>query len=74
MEAARQECQLLKSLEHPNIVQYKDSFEEENSLYIAMAFCEDGDLYTKLKERKGVLLPENQIIEWLIQITMALKV
>jgi NIMA (never in mitosis gene a)-related kinase len=41
-----------------------------------MAYCEGGDLYTKLKERKANkdLLPENQIVEWFVQICMALQV
>ena len=38
-----------------------------------MAFCEGGDLYTKLKYRKKQLLNEKQIIEWFIQITLALQ-
>jgi serine/threonine protein kinase len=41
-----------------------------------MAYCEGGDLYTKLKEKKSKKesLTENQIIEWFIQICMALQV
>jgi NIMA (never in mitosis gene a)-related kinase len=41
-----------------------------------MAYCEGGDLYTKLKERKTNKqpLPENQIIEWFVQICMAIQV
>jgi NIMA (never in mitosis gene a)-related kinase len=41
-----------------------------------MAYCEGGDLYTKLKEKKSKKesLTENQIIEWFIQICMAIQV
>ncbi|CAF4977417.1 unnamed protein product, partial [Rotaria magnacalcarata] len=40
-----------------------------------MAYCEGGDLYTKLKERKANKQPltENQIVEWFVQICMALQ-
>ncbi|XP_039931896.1 serine/threonine-protein kinase Nek4 isoform X2 [Hirundo rustica] len=38
-----------------------------------MGFCEGGDLYHKLKEQKGKLLPENQVVEWFVQISMALQ-
>ncbi|XP_035750587.1 serine/threonine-protein kinase Nek4 isoform X4 [Egretta garzetta] len=38
-----------------------------------MGFCEGGDLYHKLKEQKGKLLPENQVVEWFVQIAMALQ-
>lgn len=43
-------------------------------LYIVMGFCEGGDLYRKLKEQKGQLLPESQVVEWFVQIAMALQV
>ncbi|XP_066284040.1 serine/threonine-protein kinase Nek4-like [Branchiostoma lanceolatum] len=73
-KAAEQEAKLLSKLRHPNIVNYKDSFEtEEGMLYIAMGFCEGGDLYTRLKNQKGVLLEEEQVVEWFVQITMALQ-
>ncbi len=61
-------------LKHPNIVSYKDSFETDNGfLYIAMGFCE-GDLYNRLKEQKGLALEERQVVEWFVQIAMALQV
>ncbi|XP_066900088.1 serine/threonine-protein kinase Nek4 isoform X18 [Kogia breviceps] len=38
-----------------------------------MGFCEGGDLYRKLKEQKGRLLSESQVVEWFVQIAMALQ-
>lgn len=72
--SAEQEAKLLSRLKHPNIVSYKDSFEKDGILYIAMQFCEGGDLYTKLKENKGQALEERQVVEWFVQIAMALQV
>ncbi|XP_054832920.1 serine/threonine-protein kinase Nek4 isoform X2 [Eublepharis macularius] len=73
-KAAEQEAQLLSQLKHPNIVTYRESWEgEDGLLYIVMGFCEGGDLYHKLKEQKGTLLPENQVVEWFVQIAMALQ-
>ncbi|KAJ6667684.1 hypothetical protein lerEdw1_016005 [Lerista edwardsae] len=73
-KAAEQEAQLLSQLKHPNIVTYRESWEgEDGLLYIVMGFCEGGDLYHKLKEQKGKLLPENQVVEWFVQIAMALQ-
>ncbi|XP_028747109.1 serine/threonine-protein kinase Nek4 isoform X2 [Peromyscus leucopus] len=61
--AAEQEAQLLSQLKHPNIVTYKESWEGgDGLLYIVMGFCEGGDLYRKLKEQKGQLLPESQYL------------
>lgn len=72
--SAEQEAKLLSKLKHPNIVSYKDCFEKDGFLYIAMQYCEGGDLYNKLKEQKGTLLDERQLVEWFVQIAMALQV
>ena len=41
-----------------------------------MGYCEGGDLYTKLKEqgKRNEHLSEKQIVEWFVQIAMALQV
>lgn len=73
--AAEQEAQLLSQLRHPNIVTYRESWEGDDcQLYIVMGFCEGGDLYHRLKQQKGELLPERQVVEWFVQIAMALQV
>ncbi|CAL1534577.1 unnamed protein product [Lymnaea stagnalis] len=73
-KSAEQEAKLLSKLKHPNIVAYKDSFETDNGfLYIAMQYCEGGDLYARLKEQKSVPLEERQVVEWFVQIAMALQ-
>ncbi|XP_060766448.1 serine/threonine-protein kinase Nek4 isoform X3 [Neoarius graeffei] len=72
--AAEQEAQLLSQLKHPNIVTYRESWEgADYQLYIVMRFCEGGDLYHRLKQQKGELLPERQVVEWFVQIAMALQ-
>jgi len=43
-------------------------------LHIIMAYCEGGDLSSQLKACKGVPLAEDQVIEWFVQITLALQV
>ncbi|XP_078487797.1 uncharacterized protein LOC100184532 [Ciona intestinalis] len=75
-KAAESEAKLLSQLKHPNIVSYKDSFENDDGfLYIVMGFAEGGDLYTKLREQreKDEFLPEVQVVRWFIQICMALQ-
>ncbi|XP_028679946.1 serine/threonine-protein kinase Nek4 isoform X3 [Erpetoichthys calabaricus] len=73
-KAAEQEAQLLSRLRHPNIVTYRESWEgDDGQLYIVMGFCEGGDLYHRLKEQKGHLLAESQVVEWFVQIAMALQ-
>ncbi|KAI5093641.1 serine/threonine-protein kinase Nek4 isoform X1 [Silurus meridionalis] len=60
--AAEQEAQLLSQLKHLNIVTYRESWEgKDHQLYIVMGFCEGGDLYHRLKQQNGELLPERQL-------------
>ncbi|XP_031549090.1 serine/threonine-protein kinase Nek4-like [Actinia tenebrosa] len=73
-KAAEQEAKLLSQLRHPNIVSYRESFQgEQGFLFIIMNYCEGGDLYSKLKAQKSTLLDEKQIVEWFVQIAMALQ-
>ncbi|KAL0477615.1 NEK1 [Acrasis kona] len=72
-KAAQQEVTLLQSLQHPNIVSYRDSFMDngEKDLCIVMSHCAGGDLGGKLKNHKGPI-PEDQLIKWFVQIALAL--
>ncbi|XP_056132296.1 serine/threonine-protein kinase Nek1 [Lampris incognitus] len=72
-QESRKEVAVLANMSHPNIVQYKESFEEEGCLYIVMDYCEGGDLFKKINSQKGVLFPEEQILNWFVQICLALK-
>ncbi|KAL8207260.1 UNVERIFIED_CONTAM: Serine/threonine-protein kinase Nek1 [Gekko kuhli] len=60
-------------MKHPNIVLYRESFEESGCLYIVMDYCEGGDLFKKINAQKGVLFSEDQIMDWFVQICLALK-
>ncbi|XP_061280899.1 serine/threonine-protein kinase Nek1 isoform X6 [Bos javanicus] len=72
-EESRREVAVLANMRHPNIVQYRESFEENGSLYIVMDYCEGGDLFKRINAQKGVLFQEDQILDWFVQICLALK-
>ncbi|XP_053501405.1 serine/threonine-protein kinase Nek1 isoform X4 [Ictalurus furcatus] len=72
-QESRKEVAVLANMSHPNIVQYKESFEEKGCLYIVMDYCEGGDLFKKINNQKGLLFPEEQILDWFVQICLALK-
>eukprot|EP00924_Labyrinthula_sp_SR-Ha-C_P007206 maker-scaffold_8-snap-gene-12.55-mRNA-1 protein AED:0.01 eAED:0.01 QI:347/1/1/1/1/1/2/250/373 len=42
------EVDILKSLNHQNVVRFYDYFEEENVMYICMEYCSGGELYEKV--------------------------
>ncbi|XP_062271156.1 interferon-induced very large GTPase 1-like [Scomber scombrus] len=75
-QKAQQEVEVLSNMSHPFIVQYKESFEERGCLYIVMDYCEGGDLFEKIsaqKREQGQLFSEEQILDWFVQICLALK-
>jgi NIMA (never in mitosis gene a)-related kinase len=78
-EAALAEVETLKRLQlprpHPFVVRYLESFLWHDTLHIVMTYCAGGDLHAHLKERKaqGRFLPEHVIVDWLIQLLLAIR-
>ncbi|XP_067445516.1 interferon-induced very large GTPase 1-like isoform X3 [Thunnus thynnus] len=72
-QKAQKEVEVLANMSHPNIVKYKESFEVKGHLCIVMDYCEGGDLLEKIKSQKGELFSEEQILDWFVQICLALK-
>jgi NIMA (never in mitosis gene a)-related kinase len=38
-----------------------------------MDYCDGGDLHSRIKAQRGILFNEDQILDWFVQITLALK-
>ena len=72
-DAAHKECGILEALRHPNIIEHRESFEQDGKLCIIMAFADGGDLTGRIKAQKGKLFPEEQVLDWFCQIALALK-
>ena len=66
----------MKTLNHPHIIKYIDSFiiEKDETLVIVMDYCEEGDLahHISKKQKKKEHFPEKLILNWFLQILMAL--
>ena len=67
------EVEVMKSLNHPNIVGYKASFKDNGRLYIAMEYIDGGDLAKFIADRKTRLLSEEQVLNIFVQIIVGLK-
>ncbi|XP_036617841.1 serine/threonine-protein kinase Nek11 [Trichosurus vulpecula] len=69
---ANLEAQLLSKLDHPAIVKFHASFVERDNFCIITEYCEGRDLDCKIQEYKeaGNTFPENQIMEWFIQLLL----
>jgi len=76
-ENALTEVRIMASINHPNVIGYKEAFIDEtnNSLCIVMEFADDGDLLQKINahKRKATFFTEKQIWDLFIQTIRGLK-
>jgi len=76
-ENALNEVRILASINHPNIIEYKEAFFDEDSktLNIIMEFADDGDMDTKIKNhiKNKTFFTEIEIWSYIIQMAKALK-
>ena len=77
-EKALQEVKILKKCKHPNIIAFKEAFitrYPNRALHLVTEYADSGDLHQKIEsqKKKNQLFSESQIIDWLIQICLALK-
>lgn len=74
ISSCKQEVDLLRKLNHPFIVNYKESFVDNKSktLNIVMVYCDGGDLASRIKAANGKLFSEDQILSWFTQIALGM--
>ena len=72
---SKQESDLLKQLNHPNIVGHKENFLEKGKIIIIMEHCEGGDLSKLIKKNSlsQQYFPESQAAIWFSQLAKALE-
>ena len=54
------EINVMKILNHKNIVGYRDYIQSASNYYLVLEICNQGDLKDYLKKQKSGLLPENE--------------
>jgi serine/threonine protein kinase len=47
----REEAEMMKRLDHPNIIRIKDTFETDNIIFIVMELVRGGDLFDRILEK-----------------------
>ena len=71
------ESKILQKLDHQNIIKFYDVFIEKKSeitLNLVTEYADGGDLSEKIKnQKKNNYFPENEILDYFIQICFALK-
>ncbi|CAD8099627.1 unnamed protein product [Paramecium sonneborni] len=75
---ALNEVRILASIQHQNIIMYKEAFIDQvsNSLCIVMELASDGDLYQRIQKciKAGSFFQENEILRYAFQILSALNI
>lgn len=69
LDRIEKEIEIIKSLNHPNIIQYKNIFTDDNNIYIVSEYCNGGTL----KELIETCLSEKEKKTCMIQIKNAMK-
>lgn len=64
MEQFTREAHILAAIDHPNLVDVKDFFEENGAHYLVMAYI-DGETLQQVLERSPGPLPIEQVLTWL---------
>ncbi|KAA6372413.1 MAG: putative G2-specific protein kinase nimA, partial [Streblomastix strix] len=72
-EESINEIRVLSKLQHPNIVSYRESFVEKGLLCIVMDYADGGDLFQRIQKQKGQFMPEDEILNYFVQICLAIK-
>ncbi|KAM9465717.1 serine/threonine-protein kinase Nek9 isoform 1-T1 [Clarias gariepinus] len=65
------EISILSILQHNNIIAYYNHFMDKNSLLIELEYCNGGNLYDKINQRRGHLFAQEDVIWYLFQIASA---
>jgi serine/threonine protein kinase len=48
LDAIREEVSILTKLDHPNIVKYYETYEDEKNIYLVMEYIGGGELFEKI--------------------------
>ena len=71
-QMALNEVKVLSMLNHPHIISYYDSFEEEGNMLIEMEYADGGTLAEYLTQQTQPL-PEHKVLEMFLQIAEAIS-
>lgn len=48
LELLRREIDVLREVDHPNIIKFYDTYEDNTNIFIVMEYCSGGELFTKI--------------------------
>jgi NIMA (never in mitosis gene a)-related kinase len=77
----QREIEILAKVNHPNIVRYREHFQDGALMFIIMEYADGGDLSSRMKDQKKkssdpekpVYFDDALVMSWFLQICMAVK-
>lgn len=63
----------MQSVDHPNIVEYYETYEDKGYIYLCMELCTGGELIEKLTCAKNNHLSEKICAEYMVKLFKALN-
>ena len=63
----------LKLISHPNLVKVRDTFLDKKGFYVVSENVDGGSLGEMIRRNSGCILPEEQILDWFIEVCFAVK-
>jgi len=71
-EDIEREVTMMKACSHENLTKLFDFYEDSQSLYLCLEYCDGGDFGDKVKE-KGMALQEHEAADWVRQFCNAIQ-
>jgi len=69
----RREIEIMKALDHPNIIKLYQTFEDHSYIYMVMELCTGGELFDRLADQRGSRFSEPKAAELVSKMLSALN-
>eukprot|EP00746_Dinoflagellata_sp_MGD_P073179 gnl/MRDRNA2_/MRDRNA2_29707_c0_seq1.p1 gnl/MRDRNA2_/MRDRNA2_29707_c0~~gnl/MRDRNA2_/MRDRNA2_29707_c0_seq1.p1 ORF type:complete len:318 (-),score=66.04 gnl/MRDRNA2_/MRDRNA2_29707_c0_seq1:187-1140(-) len=67
------EAGIMRSMKHPNIIDFHETFVEDKNIYLVMELCEGGEVLDRIAKTKGGRLSEREVAIFMKQVFEAIE-
>ncbi len=73
IDSIKEEVKILSKLDHPNIVRYYETYDDNRFLYLVMEYCSGGELFEKIAKKKNQVFNESEAANIMIKLFRAIN-